>query len=1420
MGMVSEREKPSATQAEAVAQRAEEPVRGDGVSVAAALVSLGRPPPLSPRVVLALQQTAGNALVSRLVARQTATQAPPRSYTPGDLLPELVRAALVGGLAGAGTAGFVTSLQAAVGRHFMGPGVAEAQGRVARLAQVTAELEGRPFDYVSAAEFLALITGLPAELGAARSYGTDLYLRTVAREAGQYVAAALQPDVASLDIGGLSAHLEWVIAEWGTPTGVLELELEGSLDALVAARLAFAAAKDDTGRAAAGLQIGRISRRLLLLDDSLHRLRAPDAAPAATGPLEQRLAGVRGQIDQIRTLEADEAATRTELGDDVSLLTGRTVQGPRRLAPGIEGTAVAPEEALPHATDAASERLLGELVERVATQGRQVAALRESVVPTKPRYTLDELAGVLVRWWDFMGPAGRDRDPFWRSLTEFYDGMMEAASHGGTEGGVLRVLLMRILEPNVAQLLPTASADFADEVGRAGPHRASALGGTAAAPDYRYAERFRAGPEGRTDAAGEAQSRESAVRREGEATTTAFRKAQQERPVGGTVFLSDEARHGWSYLVRTHDVYGDETREERSMRPEVARYLLARTQQLRTLEHAHRPGIGDAGMRSGGVEATTGSAVATYERGEASPRNPTVEGMRGRLEGARTAAGAERRPSATGAQERAVEELLRAFDAYVDGFLRAHPEPEWRVAVVLQVAQVEYDIVAAFMKELTPAAIAKAIAIAAAVAGAQGALNRLGRPGQLAAQALGRLLKHAGLTDAAAAIGIIAWVHQASTAATFRDARVKAFFARTVATDFGQLIQGAIAGIVVAVKGLHGAKEPRTVDELMRAVEPILTDKAAREEFRSSVEAELAAKRAQAARGGKPDPELERLQAMIDYLDGRSAPDRPSPDQVPLTGAPAERTSQGTPRGSGDGKPPAPGTPEYAGAQHEGWVQAMRDLRPRPAAKPGGPPRKPGEIGRFHSAAAAYAAYESALGSTPGREIGVFRNTRTGEYAVIVGTEQSVREPLSEGPWDGVVHYHPNPANVLTFRMPAPRDVELAGVAAVRANQSVTEFVEFPLPGEGRGRTAYTVNPTGEVIIEIRRGDAPPEIRRYPTLGHYVSAYGDRKRFLDPSSPEYEWVMRDIEEYFAHRGGEPRKRTTQGTGDPKAVADAWLKTLYDGLDPAAQAEMDVLRTTHPDPLEFKAFLEARGDPRRFIEGRARRAAPAVREAAADARRADLQRRLDAAGFFARPDVQSAIRDRDVRRVRSEMAAAIGAAEAVARYPSDHQVLTGIQIVEDTGMTSLAQWRAANPDRPANMAYEADGKVFIRIAELDVLVLKTAAGAGGRNSIAEMEEVKSGTQDSASEAREQIGRAKDLLATRVATDYPRVQVHNRHRDITPTLDAASASNAGAFTRGPVRGKGPSAFDRTLGVTTEDLDRLAKATIDAGGAPVVK
>lgn len=167
--------------------------------------------------------------------------------------------------------------------------------------------------------------------------------------------------------------------------------------------------------------------------------------------------------------------------------------------------------------------------------------------------------------------------------------------------------------------------------------------------------------------------------------------------------------------------------------------------------------------------------------------------------------------------------------------------------------------------------------------------------------------------------------------------------------------------------------------------------------------------------------------------------------------------------------------------------------------------------------------FDESSARAPNREVAIWRNRRTGAYAVTVGSEGGVSSPAGAfGEWAGVQHIHPNRGNVLTYRNPAPQDVNNALVTAFLDQRPHTEFIEHRLPNGGRTFTAYTAHPDGRITIEFERPDGARHSQSFASLADYQADWGRRTRGVsaDPTNPEYRDLMRDIDEFYSgHRSG-------------------------------------------------------------------------------------------------------------------------------------------------------------------------------------------------------------------------------------------------------------------------------------------------------------
>lgn len=217
-------------------------------------------------------------------------------------------------------------------------------------------------------------------------------------------------------------------------------------------------------------------------------------------------------------------------------------------------------------------------------------------------------------------------------------------------------------------------------------------------------------------------------------------------------------------------------------------------------------------------------------------------------------------------------------------------------------------------------------------------------------------------------------------------------------------------------------------------------------------------------------------------------------------------------------------------------------MPPRPADQVPHPP-PPGDYRTgLTTPDAAYRAYNEALAVSAGREVAIYHNPTTGEYRVRIGSETGVGAP-SHVSWNALLHYHPNESNTLTFRLPAPQDFRGLMFRLYGEGALVREFIEFDIPGVGRGRTEYGIDPGNPepFYITINRPDGTSQTLRFAHDGAYHAYWGDRTIHVQPGSPTYEAMIRDIQAYVRSLGrdagtgfGPPGARSESGTTETPA----------------------------------------------------------------------------------------------------------------------------------------------------------------------------------------------------------------------------------------------------------------------------------------------
>lgn len=333
----------------------------------------------------------------------------------------------------------------------------------------------------------------------------------------------------------------------------------------------------------------------------------------------------------------------------------------------------------------------------------------------------------------------------------------------------------------------------------------------------------------------------------------------------------------------------------------------------------------------------------------------------------------------------------------------------------------------------------------------------------------------------------------------------------------GILLMGA--GIVEQIDALRGLPEHERAARLLEIIGGALLD------LGVQAGGAVAHARYQGRRTAAADVEASGT---------RVPPDQPGfqPRLEPATadaaaGAPGDRSMAGsrtTPPSATPSPPPTPAGDRPApsdAASPERLFELLgqgieRGLAPpRPLPEGASPPPQGVHRRGLRTAEAAYAAYNEALQASGGREVAIYHDPRTGEYAVAVGSETGVRAPEPHG-WNALLHYHPNPEQALTFRLPAPQDFSGLMFRYVGEGGHVREFIEFDVPGVGRGRTEYGIDPLHDepFYVRIHQPDGRSQTIRFSDDGTYSAYWGSRTVAVEPGSPTHEAMIRDIQAYI------------------------------------------------------------------------------------------------------------------------------------------------------------------------------------------------------------------------------------------------------------------------------------------------------------------
>lgn len=301
-------------------------------------------------------------------------------------------------------------------------------------------------------------------------------------------------------------------------------------------------------------------------------------------------------------------------------------------------------------------------------------------------------------------------------------------------------------------------------------------------------------------------------------------------------------------------------------------------------------------------------------------------------------------------------------------------------------------------------------------------------------------------------------------------------------------------------------------------------------------------------RTGRPD--ADGSPAPV-HVDGDTSPGRVPPVEADAPTTPARQRPEDIPGRAQEGNAAPridPATPPEVSSAPPNSPEHLFDLLSRGIDRNSPPPRQGDgtttiQEGVFRrgidDAQTAYRAYNEALVATGQQvEVAIYHRSDTGEFIIVIGNETEVRLH-GERSARALVHFHPNPTHAHRLRLPASADfADLITMAFQGDAVLVREFIEYDIPGVGRGRTEYGIELGHDqpFYIKMARPDGTEQTLRFTHDGEYEAHLGRDTIVIPEGSPQYEALIRDIHDYLRNREGlEPLgpsagQRTSLGSG--------------------------------------------------------------------------------------------------------------------------------------------------------------------------------------------------------------------------------------------------------------------------------------------------
>jgi hypothetical protein len=272
----------------------------------------------------------------------------------------------------------------------------------------------------------------------------------------------------------------------------------------------------------------------------------------------------------------------------------------------------------------------------------------------------------------------------------------------------------------------------------------------------------------------------------------------------------------------------------------------------------------------------------------------------------------------------------------------------------------------------------------------------------------------------------------------------------------------------------------------------------------------------------------------------------------------------------------------------------------------------------------------------------------------------------------------------------------------------------------------------------------------------------------------------------------------------EASAEQWLEELKKSLTDAGKKKLAAIRAGQKTAKATRELVQSKGG-QDFLEGKL--APPKIVSESGSL--ATIRALESDPAFLNRPGVRKALTlvgDEAEAAMRSELTSEIALRRARAAYApkAGARFYEGVKVLrEQPGFKTVDEFKAANPENRGPI-YQRGAKVYKPSTDIDLFVTEKTGGPA--ETIEQLQEIKSGVNDTPGKARAQLTTAQSELRS-LADGDPHIRLElTDGTDVTSRFDARSAESAKVVTSGPESAKG--GWTESFGVTPDDLLAIAR------------